>query len=452
MRILIRILCVMLVIAGLFIAQPRTQRAAAWEPARPNVLIIVTDDQRNGLSVMPAVRRRFGQRGRSYPNGYVTTPQCCPSRSSILTGRYVHNHGVLNNASGQRLDPRSMLQYYLQRRGYRTSIFGKFLNGWGGNASPPYFNKWVTTAGGGWYNDIRYNVNGDVKTIPGYSTTILGNKATRFLRQSDAGYDSKPWMLYFTPAAPHEPAEAEDKYLDAEVPEWYGNPAVYEDDRTDKPPYVQAASYPAKTGFRRRQLRTLMSVDDVVRQLFQTMNELGEQNTIAFFISDNAMLWGEHGWFRKSVPYTEAVAVPFLARWPGRLEPGSTDSRLAANIDITPTVLDAIGITPEEATFDGNSLLDPKWQRDRLLLEFFRPEQTVTVPPWVSLRTSEYQYIEYYDDQGAVTFKEYYDLIQDPWQLENVFEDGVESNDPPHEALLHDQLTSDRSCSGEGCP
>lgn len=446
----IQVLCVLFLAAGLFVVQPRNEPAEAREPSRPNVLIIVTDDQREGLSVMPGVRRRFGWRGRRYPNAFVTTPQCCPSRSSILTGRYAHNHDVVNNSSGQRLDPRTTLQYYLQRNGYRTGVFGKFLNGWGGNTSPPYFNRWVTFAGEGWYHDIRYNVNGDLKRLPGYSTTILGNRAERFLRQSNANDDSRPWMIYLTPAAPHSPAQPEEKYRRARVPAWDGNPAVFEEDRTDKPDYVQAASSPMQTDFRKSQYRTLMSVDDAVSHLFRTMDELNERNTIAFFISDNGMLWGEHGWFRKSVPYTQAVEVPLLARWPGQIEGGSTDPRMVANIDITPTVLDAAGISPEGASFDGRSLLDP-WERDRLLLEFFGPEETYTVPPWASLRTDEYQYIEYYDEGNNVIFKEYYDLVQDPWQLENLLRDADPSNDPPTKGLQQ-QLKLDRECDAGACP
>ncbi|MDP9227220.1 MAG: sulfatase-like hydrolase/transferase, partial [Actinomycetota bacterium] len=90
---------------------------------RPNILIIVTDDQRSSLNVMPETVRRFVKHGRRFPQASVTTPQCCPSRSSILTGRFAHNHGVIGNTGvTHNLDQATTLEYYLQRQGYRTAI------------------------------------------------------------------------------------------------------------------------------------------------------------------------------------------------------------------------------------------------------------------------------------------------------------------------------------------
>ena len=99
--------------------------------ARPNILVIVTDDQPKGtLEVMAATRKLFVRQGRTYPNAYVTTPLCCPSRASILTGRYAHNHHVLTQQP-QSFDVRTTIARYLQRAGYLTAISGKYLNRWG---------------------------------------------------------------------------------------------------------------------------------------------------------------------------------------------------------------------------------------------------------------------------------------------------------------------------------
>jgi arylsulfatase A-like enzyme len=455
-RPLIRCLCLALVVLSFVTVDPAARRAAAREPYRPNVLIIVTDDQRDGLGVMPKVRRWFGRGGRKFPHAFVTTPQCCPSRASILTGRYSHNHGVINNKSGREIDPRMMLQYFLQQRGYRTALFGKYLNTTGGRTSPPYFNKWAKFVRGGSYVDATYDLNGDIQQIEGYTTTVLGDLAVDFLAQSDENYDSRPWMLLYTPTAPHEPAVPEPKYEDAAVPEWDQSPSVHEESTlgglSDKPPFIQSEPYPPQPELREQQLRTLMSVDDVVGRLFRTLKELRENNTIAVFMSDNGFLWGEHGWAHKAVAYTESIEVPFFVRWPRRIDPGSRDERIVANIDVTPTILKATRAAPENALFDGRSLLDPSWQRERLLFEFYGPEKAKEVPPWASLRTSEYQYVEYYDAEGNVTFSEYYDLVQDPWQLHNLLGDDDPTNDPLTIALLHEQLKSDRSCSGTDCP
>ena len=443
---------------GLLTMQANLHTAQGREPRRPNVLLIVTDDQREGLEVMPHLRRRFVTGGRSYPEGFVTTPLCCPSRASIFTGRYAHNHGVINNHSSQQLDPRTMLQYYLQRSGYRTGIFGKFLNSWGATTSPPYFTKWGIFArgrDGSLYDSPSYNVNGDIKTIPGYSTTAITRLTKRFLHGSNERVDSKPWMAVVTPAAPHGPFTAEPKYRDAPVGSWDGNDAVFEQDRTDKPAFVQDHSRSFEFGQRRRekQLRTLMSVDDMIREIFRSIKRLNEHNTLAVFISDNGMLWAEHGLAMKYVPYTQAVRVPFLARWPGNIAPGSVDDRLVANIDIMPTVLDAADIELDDPQFDGKSLLDDTWTRDRLLLEFPSQAAGRGVPRWASTRTADYQYTEYYyDEDDEPDFREYYDLEADPWELQNLFGDDDPLNDPLQHQALHDQLASDRDCAEETCP
>ena len=434
---------------------PPPHAFAQEEPGRPNVLIIVTDDQREGLEVMPSTVRHFVDGGRTYPNAYATTPQCCPSRASILTGRYVHNHPVKNNALGREIDPQTTLPYYLHLAGYRTALFGKFVNRWGGRP-PPYFDQWVTLLGQGRYTNAVYNVHGDYRDLPGYSTKVLGGRAVDFLWNAEAHFDEQPWMIVFTPAAPHAPYQPERKYERAEVGVWRGNPAVYEyrtdEGKADKPEFLQSAARGPAKHVRKGQLRTLISVDDVVARLFRTMDGLEEDNTIAIFISDNGITWGEHGWVDKAIPHTYSVRVPLLLRWPGHVTGGTMDDRLAATIDVTPTVLAAAGIAPEGASFDGRSLLDETWRRKEILLEFFGPENTKRVPPWASLRATDHQYVEYYSPEGAVTFREYYDLARDPWQLHNLYGDDDPANDPVDGAELHERLAGARSCTGAACP
>src|SRR6185437_14645553 len=115
---------------------------------------------------------------------------------------------------------------------------------------------------------------------------------------------------------------------------WDGNPAVFEADRRDKPPYVRAShiTFAEGASVRRQQLRTLISVDDMVDAIFRKLQARGEaQNTLAIFSSDNGFLHGEHGLQRKAVPYTGSIGVPFLIRWPGHVPAGRVDSRFIAN-------------------------------------------------------------------------------------------------------------------------
>src|SRR5439155_10539767 len=119
-------LVVLIVTGGHQVPKPS---ARAAETTSPNILIIVTDDQRQGLDVMPKTIKWLGDGGTAYTNAFVTTPLCCPSRTSIFTGQYAHNHG-LKIEFKEDFDQTTTMQYYLQQAGYRTGLYGKYLNGW----------------------------------------------------------------------------------------------------------------------------------------------------------------------------------------------------------------------------------------------------------------------------------------------------------------------------------
>jgi arylsulfatase A-like enzyme len=441
-----------LVLVALFLITALPSFAEARR--RPNVLLIVTDDQRGGLEVMPRTRRWFRSGGRWFPNAYVTTPTCCPSRASIYTGRYAHNHGVRGNFGVGRFDPDTTVYSYLKRAGYRTGLYGKFLYGkykWRRiSRDPPYFDRFAVTGGSTYYNG-RWNINGRVRSLSTYSTSVIRRRARRFLRSSEAR-DETPWFLHVTPIAPHRPFTPEMRYASAHVSLWTGNPAVREEDESDKPRYVQLMDIPASIGhdLRTQQLRTLMSVDDLVSALARTLRSLGEtRRTLAIFTSDNGFLWGEHGLLFKDVPYRQAVHVPLFLRWPQRLD-RSIDRRLVANIDIAPTVLRAAGLPlPETPAIDGRNLLTRDWRRRRLLLEHWCSTRT-RCNRWASIQTKKSQYVEYYR-RGRVSFREFYRLRRDPWQLTNLFRDGSRRN-TPNKKRLHRRLRRDRACTRRSCP
>jgi arylsulfatase A-like enzyme len=430
-------------------AEPRVQS----EQTLPNVLIVVTDDQRAGLQVMPATRRLFGRNGKRFANGYVTTPLCCPSRASILTGNYAHNHGTdTNHAPPPR--PEDMIQHRLRQEGYATGIAGKFFYGHSLAESPPGFDRWAIFKTVDRYHDYWANVDGRLRMIEAYSTRFTTNRALRFMRAFHAEDEDQPWFLMVAPFAPHRPFVAESRYENARVPRWRPGPAVVRRDRSTKPSWVRAHRLRPRYGHsvRRRQFRTLMSVDDLVRRLFAELRSLGQaRDTLAFFISDHGLFWGEHGLRGKRAPYREAVRVPFLMRWPGRVTPG-VDHRLVANIDIAPTILHAAGLSGRD-DLDGRSLLDP-YARDRLLLEYWRRHAKAKVPDWASTVRHGSQYIEYYGDEEEVLFREYYDLWRDPHQLVNVLRDGNPSTSPSSaaQAQMSQQLVFDRTCRGPTCP
>jgi arylsulfatase A-like enzyme len=419
----------------------------------PNILVIVTDDQRadGTMDVMPQTRQWFETGGTTFSHAYVADPQCCPSRSAIFSGRYVHNHGVRTNDLSPNLDQRYTLQRYLHDAGYTTGAYGKYLNAWNLLHNPPSFDKWsIFTAG---YSPLRVNEQGVVKGVSQYATSYISDKAVQFLQDAETN-DSKPWFLYLATTAPHSPFTPETKYANASVPAFQPNPAESESDRSDKPAWVQNQQIDSATNISRHdgQLRTLLSVDDLVNTVFQTLEATGEaSDTLAIFISDNGYEWGDHGLTEKGYPYDESVRVPMYMRWPSHVATGATDSRLVNSIDLTPTILDAVGgITPGRP-LDGKSLFDAP-SRTRLLTEFFQDDEGNT-PTWASLVSPTYQYNEYYskDNPRKILYREYYGMTSDPYQLNNLLADGNSANDPPT-ASLSAQLAADVHCSGSACP
>ncbi|MFJ8980563.1 sulfatase [Streptomyces sp. NPDC102282] len=411
------------------LAQLAAADSAAAVAARPNILLIVTDDQPKQTEwALPKTVDWLAGHGVRFTHGHVTTPLCSPSRSSVLSGQYAHHHGVRNNGASYQLDQNTTLQRYLKQAGYRTGLFGKFLNSWTLAQNPPHFEDFALLQPG--YVDARWNVNGTVQTINGYTTEIIKNRTLNFLDK--AASDNRPWFAYVTPYASHGPRTPEAKYAGTAVPEWNGRPSVPEADRSDKPAYVQNATGTLADGRRIRaeQGRVLRSVDDAVQAFKDKLTALGQlDNTLVIYIADNGFGWADHGWTKKSVPYRPAHEVPFYLSWPaGGLGAGTTDDRIVANIDIAPTVLDAAGVVPGHSQ-DGRSLLT-SYSRDHLLVEFWKQGTAAGGPPtWSSYVAKNKQYTEYHDlttdadgkvsGTGQLKFREYYDLAGDPHQLRN---------------------------------
>jgi arylsulfatase A-like enzyme len=426
---------------------------ASGQTGDPNILVIVTDDQRamDTMEHMPRTVEWFGQGGTTFTEGFATTPLCCPSRAAIMTGRLNHNNNVRTNGDQEQLDHNSTIARYLNQAGYRTGLAGKFLNLWPVANNPPNYDRWalLRPENTGYFNS-QFNVDGTVQTVPEYSTDYIRDYALDLLDTWEADNDGRPWFLHVAPYAPHDPADPAQRHASVTFPPWPGNPGVFETDKSDKPPSVRNASrtYEEALVDRERQLRTLLAVDDMVDAIFDELQATGEQNTLAFFLSDNGFFWAEHGLRGKNRPYTEAIKVPFFVRWPGHVTAGGTHGSPVANIDIAPTIMDATGITPAPSyPVDGRSLLTGGARR-KMLAESWPPESR---GPWASTRTSAYQYMEYYNrDTGAVQFREYYDLTTDPYQLNNLYGDRTPRNDPWFPTLAR-ELKGLKQCRAARC-
>jgi arylsulfatase A-like enzyme len=441
-------------VAGIGGAARQGSGAMAAPADRPNILVILTDDQRaHSLKYLPKTRKWFANDGRTYKHAFATTPLCCPSRSSIFTGLYAHNHGVETNTEAEDLDQETTLHAKLQDAGYQTYIAGKFLNGWHLQNDPPHFDDWTIfgdDTGPDGYFDENWNVSGDVIIgREGYTTNVIGRDARHFLADSEAN-DDKPWLMYVFFFAPHAHYTPAHKYADAPVSKWDGNPAIFED-KSDKPPWVQNKTAGLKRGreTRRGQIRTLMSVDDQVDDFMEALGNRGERrDTLAFFTSDNGIHWSEHGLYQKNYPYMQSIEVPLVMRWPGHVDPKVSSTDIAANIDLAPTALEAAGEDPSD--LDGKPLTSPTG-RDRILLEGWNSESRPSPPDWAATYKPGYEFVEYFNESDVPIYEEYYNLENDPWQLTNLYQDGNEFNNPPKAPLL-EQLLDDMDCAGADCP
>jgi len=448
-----------LVFGSVLVLTPAGAQVTVPDP-RPNILIILTDDQRleGTMAVLPHVDRWLAEGGRTFTDAFSTTPLCCPSRTTILTGRYAHNHGILDNAATNRsvLDQSTMLPRYLQDSGYRTAYFGKLFNFWRVEDDPAFFDRWAIvspTRTSNGYVGGTWNVQGTLRMIDRYSTDYIASQGIRFIREAEAA-DAQPWFLELATYAPHLKALPAPSYVEAPVGRFHPTPAMTEVDRSDKPPFVRAEQVELRSvaTARERQLRALKSVDDLVARIAQVIRRTGEsRDTLVVFLSDNALLWGEHGLRSKGYPYGPGVRIPLLLRWPTDVEEATVDHRLVATVDVAPTIMDAAGIAPDPSVpMDGHSLLDPTWDRDLILLEFW-PWTGSSAPRWASIWGATYQYTEYYADDGKTVFREFYDLVGDPWQLTNLLHDGDPVNDPSI-SELHERLMVYGTCAGTACP
>jgi len=500
---------------------------------RPNVLFVVTDDQPFATAVddpgddwanpMPewAMRQtrdwfRNGRTGLAggteYSQAYATTPVCCPSRSSILTGQYAHNHDVhkLNEGLAKLDEP--LLSEYLAAAGYQTALYGKFLLGFTASTQPIRgFSEYGIFEGG--YNrvPVRERASGQgtdaTRLLTQYTTSYVRDQGLEFLRrQSTAAKDSQPWFLYLAPFAPHElqtqagnpppppgvtspapnfrygPDAFQDMttgsaHADDAPPTFQPTSAHHEPDRSDKPAWVEQYrddrtifEEPGYPGLREQQLRTLRDVDDLVEAVFQELEAEGESDdTLAVFLSDNGYMWREHsptvngagvptecytdlhesdppypghegrrprdavpcGVAAKSYPYMNSIRVPMLVRWPGnpRVSRGVTNRNLTANVDLAPTVMDALGLNgaiPAAEPMDGRSLFSDG-SRSMLLTEAWPDGGR---PAWASVLTPPHESGAYHyiwsetqpppgdSSPPARVWEEWYD-ISDTDQSEN---------------------------------
>lgn len=476
--------------------------AAPASAARPNVIVVMTDDQAASTmtpETMPSVDRLLVRGGTEFTSSVVSTPLCCPSRSVFLTGQYGHNNGVLWNAPGYRdLNGKTnTLPVWMKRAGYLTAHVGKYLNGYryavDEPAEPaPGWTRWYTFLDPTSYYSAPFSVDGRLResgTTPGQHTTALINReAERVVRR--LGPRRRPLFMVVDQFAPHrsggpslidrcgapgpEPlAEDASAFADAALPR---PPSFNEPYAADKPSFIRAREpYDAveiaeleRTW--RCTLASLRGVDRGVAGIWRELGRIGERrNTLLVFTSDNGLYFGQHRLsVEKTTPYRESVEVPLAIRFPPRLVPagrrGSPVDDLVVNADLPATILDAAGVEPcrskgECRTLDGRSLVDLAagarrgWPDDRAVpLELDtrgKPADALSPCAYEGLVTREEVFVHHTAAAGPdgtcspVDEVELYDLVADPFQLTN-----LGATDPVAAAGLSARAERLSRCSG----
>lgn len=456
------------VLAAVVVAAPLAAcRRAGEEAARPNFVVIMTDDQTvESLRVMPNVERLLSERGVTFTNSVVSYPLCCPSRASFLTGQYAHNHGVLGNEppdggySAFRA-PLTTLPAALRDAGYTTVHIGKYLNGYGlarRREVPAGWSDWHGLVDYSTYQyfDFTLNDNGRLRRPRGYQTHVLTDRATSAIRRE--ADEDEPFFLELAFAAPHHELErrrplSARRDRGAFATEPLPMPASFaEADVTDKPapvagdPPLDSAEIDAITRRYRAAITSLLAVDRSVARVVRALRANDElDDTVIVFTSDNGYFYGEHRVASGKVfPYEPSIRVPLVVRGPG-VRAGATADALVANVDLAPTILELACARPLRP-MDGRSLTGNLGHPRRpgsdraVLLEAFGAARS---GPYQGVRTERYVYIEY-----ANGGREVYDLVADPDQLQNRH---GQPETRAVEARLADRLAELRGCAGAGC-
>jgi len=488
---------------------------------QPNIILFLTDDQDvllGGYTPMTQTKLLMNQKGATASNWYIHTPICCPSRGELLSGRYFHNIRTEKDKGGcqKHLDEDKVnnvtFAKYLSDAGYTVGMFGKYLNNCPKEPQPG-FDEWFANGGGAYYKPTFYTNNGTWNgNKTDYTTSVVGNRSIAWIQK--VASESKPFMAFIAPKAPHGPATPATWYSDSypnvtapRTPSFNVHGAdhhhtVSKQHKMDDDIISQVDDIYA------RRWRCLLSVDDMIAGVINAVEELGIiDNTYFFYTSDHGYQMGELqlACDKRNI-YEFDVRIHMVMRGPG-IRPNSVVNFIASNVDVGPTLV-ALAGAPQPATMDGRSFLsliiDPNFPRSSLpqsvqdSLLAHDQYQTQYIADYGAPRAwRDAHFIEYYnvvnnggcgmlkadgdidddtnnfiglrvqnEEYGNILYSEFqtdkgvqvnfskpdfyemYDMVKDPWQLHNIYND----TDPAITTKLHTWLHTVYACEGDACP
>jgi arylsulfatase A-like enzyme len=423
---------------------------------RPNIIFIMTDDHASHAMSCYGSRinktpnlDRIAEDGMLFKNCFCTNSICAPSRAVILTGKYSHLNGLIDNKvsfdGSQQTFPK-----ILQKAGYDTAMIGK----WHLKSSPTGFDYWAVLPGQGRYYDPEFIEMGEKKVFKGYVTDVITDKTIDWLEN---GRDKKkPFCLVSQHKAPHsnwQPGpKHKDMYKDVDIPE----PETFNDDYSTRseaardnemtierhldlqygkgdmrmtPPKELKGQAIKKWKYQqyiKDYLRCVASVDDNVGRLLDYLDKAGlSENTVVIYTSDQGFYLGDHGWYDKRFMYEESLRMPLLVRFPKEIPAGSVSDAMVLNLDFAQTVLDYAG-TAEPVDMQGESIRPllqgnrpPDWRKE-MYYHYYEYPGWHMVKRHYGIRTERYKLMHFYYDIDAW---ELYDLKNDPHELNNVYAD-----------------------------
>jgi N-acetylglucosamine-6-sulfatase len=441
--------------------------------ARPNVVVLMTDDQTvESVRVMANVNTLLAGRGTTFTNSFASFPLCCPSRATYITGQYGHNHTIMGNAAPaggyDKLAPThgNSLPAWLRQAGYHTVHVGKYLNGYGRarpTEIPAGWAEWYGSTDPSTYRFYNYTLNENGRLVTygtgaaNYQTDVYGRKAVELIRRHAP--NAQPFFLSVAFLAPHSggPRDADDpanqatpspapRHRNRFVAEPLPTPPSFnEADVSDKPTAIRNLTPipPARingiTENYRQRLESLLAVDEAIRDIVAALEASSElSRTVILFTSDNGFFHGEHRVRDGKVrAYEPSVRVPLIVRGPG-VPAGARRTNLVVNADLAATILDAANARAARR-LDGRSLLP--FARDGLLRS--GRDILFETTGYSAIRTPRHVFVQHGNGE-----QELYDLVTDPHQLQSLHADtrftGLKNE-------LAARLTRLRACAGDAC-